>query len=121
MMSETSAATAVEALAVERIETTLIRVPLGRVYRGSNYHMTHRSTIVVRLHTSWGIVGEAYAGDEDAGLEQIDAIVRDEIAPALIGQDAFAIERCWELTRPATFDILRDRRLGLVACAAVDA
>ena len=31
-----------------------------------------------------------------------------------------AIERCWELTRPATFDILRDRRLGLVACACVD-
>jgi L-alanine-DL-glutamate epimerase-like enolase superfamily enzyme len=120
-MTETTAATAVEALAVERIETTLIRVPLGRVYRGSNYHMTHRSTIIVRLHTSWGVVGEAYAGDEDAGLEQIDAIVRDEIGPALIGQDAFAIERCWELTRPATFDILRDRRLGLVACAAVDA
>ena len=29
-------------------------------------------------------------------------------------------QRRWELARPATFDILRDRRLGLVACAAVD-
>src|SRR5262249_19070839 len=30
-------------------------------------------------------------------------------------------ERCWELARPATFDILRNRRLGLVATAGVDA
>ena len=33
----------------------------------------------------------------------------------------FAIERLWELTRPVTFDILRDRRLGLVASAGIDA
>ena len=83
--------------------------------------MTHRSTIVTRVHTEEGIVGEAYAGDEDAGLLEIDAIIRAEIAPLLLGEDALAVERCWELARPATFDILRDRRLGLVACACVDA
>jgi L-alanine-DL-glutamate epimerase-like enolase superfamily enzyme len=65
-------------------------------------------------------VGEAYAGDEDAGLEQIDTIIHEEIAPRIVGQDASAIERCWELARPATWDILRDRRLGLVASATVD-
>lgn len=31
-----------------------------------------------------------------------------------------AIERCWELSRPVAFNILRDRRLGLVAQACVD-
>jgi L-alanine-DL-glutamate epimerase-like enolase superfamily enzyme len=82
--------------------------------------MTHRSTIVTRLHTEEGIMGEAYAGDEDAGLGEIDAIIHREIAPRLVGEDAFAVERCWELARPATWDILRDRRLGLVACACVD-
>ena len=40
--------------------------------------------------------------------------------PALVGEDPFRIERLWELARPATFDILRDRRLGLVATACVD-
>lgn len=109
------------ALTIARIETIPIRVPLGREYRGSHYRMTHRSTIVTRVHTEQGIIGEAYAGDEDAGLLEIDAIIHQELAPALIGADAMAIERCWELTRPATFDILRDRRLGLVACACVDA
>jgi L-alanine-DL-glutamate epimerase-like enolase superfamily enzyme len=108
-------------LTIARIETIPIRVPLGRVYRGSHYRMTHRSTTITRVYTEEGIVGEAYAGDEDAGLLEIDAIIHQEIAPRLIGEDAMAIERCWEIARPATFDILRDRRLGLVACACVDA
>jgi D-galactarolactone cycloisomerase len=116
-----AAPTVSSALTISRIETIPIRVPLGRVYRGSHYHMTHRSTIVTRVHTEQGIVGEAYAGDEDAGLLEIDRIIHEEIAPRLLGADGMAIERCWELARPATFDILRDRRLGLVACACVDA
>ena len=107
-------------LTVTKVVTTPIRVPLDRVYQGSHYRMTHRSTIVIRVHTAAGIVGEAYAGDEDAGLEQIDTIIHEEIAPRIVGQDASAIERCWELARPATWDILRDRRLGLVASATVD-
>ena len=82
--------------------------------------MTHRSTVITRVHTDEGIIGEAYAGDEDAGLNEIVRIVHDEIEPQLVDQDALAVERCWELARPATYDILRDRRLGLVACAGVD-
>jgi D-galactarolactone cycloisomerase len=107
-------------LTIRRIETVPIRVPLGRIYRGSYYEMSHRSTIVTRVYTDEGIVGEAYAGDEDAGLLEIDAIIHEEIAPRLIGVDAMSIERCWELSRPVTFNILRDQRLGLVAAACVD-
>jgi D-galactarolactone cycloisomerase len=107
-------------LPIVSVETTPIRVPLRRLYRGSSYQMTHRSTVIVRVRTESGIVGEAYAGDEDATLGEIERIIADEIAPRLIGQDALAVERCWELARPATFDILRDRRLGLVADACVD-
>jgi L-alanine-DL-glutamate epimerase-like enolase superfamily enzyme len=116
----TTTAATMPSLTIRRIETVPIRVPLGRVYRGSFYEMTHRSTIVTRVYTDEGIVGEAYAGDEDAGLLEIDAIIHEEIAPRLIGADAMAIERCWEISRPVTFNILRDRRLGLVAQACVD-
>lgn len=107
-------------LTITRIETEAIRVPLARTYRGSHYKMTHRSTIITRIHTASGLVGEAYAGDEDASLMEIESIIQDELAPLLIGQDGSAIERLWEITRPATWDILRDRRLGLVACASID-
>ncbi len=116
----TSAGATVPDLRIERIETVAVRVPLDRVYKGSHYQMTHRSTIITRIHTASGIVGEAYAGDEDAGLAEIDGIINNEIAPLLIGEDGFAIERCWEIARPATWNILRDRRLGLVATACID-
>jgi len=108
-------------LTIRAIDTTPVRVPLARTYRGSTYQMTHRSTLLTRVFTEEGIVGEAYAGDEDADLLAIEAIVRSEITPLLLGEDAFAVERCWERARPATFDILRNRRLGLVATACVDA
>jgi D-galactarolactone cycloisomerase len=105
---------------IEAIEVIPIRAPLGRVYRGSTYHMTHRATVLVRIATSSGIVGEAFAGDEDGSLGEIVNVIHSELAPRLLGQDCLAVERCWELCYPATFNILRDRRIGLVALAAVD-
>jgi D-galactarolactone cycloisomerase len=107
-------------LTIAGIETVPIRVPLGRVYRGSHYQMTHRSTVITRVQTEEGIVGEAYAGDEDSSLLEITRVIQDEIAPLLIGKDAMATEDCWATARPVTFDILRDRRIGLVATACVD-
>jgi L-alanine-DL-glutamate epimerase-like enolase superfamily enzyme len=109
-----------DTLLIERIETIPIKVPLRTVFQGSAYRMDNRATVVIRLHTSGGIVGEAYAGDEGATLREIDRVVRSEIAPRLVGQDAFATERCWQLGYPVTYDILRDRRIGLVALALVD-
>lgn len=111
---------AIHRLTIREIEIIPIRVPLRQVYRGSYYQMTHRATILARLHTEEGVVGEAFVGDEDHINKEIDHVIRNEITPRLLGADAFATECCWELARPATFDILRDRRIGLVACAAVD-
>jgi D-galactarolactone cycloisomerase len=102
------------------VETTAVRVPLARVYRGSQYQMTHRSTIITRVHTDAGTIGEAYAGDEDGGLGAIDRIVHEEIAPRVLGLDVMEIELAWRRARPSAYDILRDRRLGLVAAAGVD-
>jgi D-galactarolactone cycloisomerase len=107
-------------LPIRGIETILLRVPLPTTFRGSTYAMTHRSTILIRLLSDDGVAGEAYVGDEDATNAEIERIIESEIAPRLVGEDAFAVERCWQIARPATFDILRDRRLGLVATAAVD-
>lgn len=111
----------VSPLTITRIETIPVRAKLGADFKGSHYHMTHRSTLITRVYTSDGIVGEAYAGDEDATLIEIDNIVHNELAPAMVGLDAMATERCWQAGYPVTFDILRDRRQGLVALAGVDA
>jgi D-galactarolactone cycloisomerase len=107
-------------LTIRAIEVTPIIVPLAQEYRGSYYRMRNRATVITRVITEEGIVGEAYAGDEDSTLADIVGVIEREIAPRLIGENAFAIERCWELGYPVTYDQLRDRRIGLVALASVD-
>jgi L-alanine-DL-glutamate epimerase-like enolase superfamily enzyme len=106
---------------IVRIETVPLIAPLAREYRGSYYRMTHRATVITRIHTDDGLVGEAYAGDEDKSLGEIEQVVHQEIEPGLIGKDPRNINACWETSYPATFNILRDRRIGLVALAGVDA
>jgi L-alanine-DL-glutamate epimerase-like enolase superfamily enzyme len=108
------------ALTIETIEVTPIVVPLEQEYRGSYYRMNNRATVLTRVVTREGIVGEAYAGDEASTLGESAGVVMNEIAPRLIGENGFSFERCWELGFPATYDPLRDRRIGLVALASVD-
>ena len=69
-------------LTIRSIETIPIRVPLARTYEGSSYRMTHRSTSVTSVVTDQGVVGETYAGDEDADLLEIDRIIGQEIPHA---------------------------------------
>ena len=108
-------------LKIERIETIPIRVPLPFTYQGSYYRMRNRCTIVTRVYTSEGIVGEAYNADEDSPMqEEILTILRDEVAPRVVGLDALETERSWEAMLPATFDQLRPRWYAMQAIACVD-
>ena len=77
--------------------------------------MTHRCTIITRLYTSEGIVGEVYNGDEFETQAEVLRIINEEIAPKLIGMDAFNTEGCWRAMLPSTYNILRDRKLGTCA------
>ena len=69
-------------LTIREIKTTALIVPLDQEYRGSYYRMTNRATIITRVVTEEGIVGEAYVGDEDKTLGEIVAIIhrRDRAA-----------------------------------------
>ncbi|HKX57711.1 MAG TPA: mandelate racemase/muconate lactonizing enzyme family protein, partial [Xanthomonadales bacterium] len=93
---------------------------LPKTFRGSYYHMTHRCTIITRIYTRGGIVGECYNGDEFETQPEVLKILRDEIAPRLIGQSAASPELCWQAALPPTYNILRDRKLALSAQACVD-
>lgn len=108
-------------LTIEAVETIPIRVPLPFTYSGSYYRMRNRCTIITRVRTSEGIVGEAYTADEDEPLQsEIRHILHDEIVPRIVGQDAMAVERCWERMLPVTFDQLRPRWYAMQAIACVD-
>jgi D-galactarolactone cycloisomerase len=108
-------------LRIEAIETIPVRLPLPFTYKGSYYRMRNRCTIVTRIRTSEGILGEAYNADEDEPLQsEIRQILHEEIAPRVIGLDALQVERVWEAMLPVTFDQLRPRWYAMQAIACVD-
>ncbi len=82
--------------------------------------MPRRCTIVTRVLTEEGIVGEAYNADADEEQEVIIRIVNEELAPIVTGLDAMATEACWEAMRAISFDQLRDRRFVMQAIACID-
>lgn len=107
-------------LAIERIETIALRAPLKHRYSGSAYSMTNRCTIITRLYTSQGPVGQIYTGDTDAEQDIIVRIIHEELAPAVLGHSVMDPEGIWQAMLPSTYDILRDRGLALQAMACVD-
>ncbi len=108
-------------LTIQAIQTEAVRVPLDQEYRGSKYSMRNRCTIITRVLTHQGVIGEVYTGDTDDEQADILKIIHEELAPAIMGLDVFNTEGCWEAMRPATYDILRDRNLVMQAISAVDA
>lgn len=107
-------------LTIESIETIPLKVKLDHEYSGSYYSMRNRATIVTRVKTASGLVGEIYNADSDSEQAEIVAIIQEEIAPLVIGLDAAATNLVWERMLPPTFDQLRDRRLVMQAIASVD-
>ena len=102
------------------VETIPLVVPLTETFRGSKYQMSERATLVVRVHTDEGIVGETYNGDEVDTQHEIARIVREEVLPLVKGRDPVLVDAAWRAMLPVTFDILRNRRLPIMAMAAVD-
>jgi D-arabinonate dehydratase len=107
-------------LTIERVEFIPLIMPLPKTFRGSFYFMTHRCTIITRIYTVCGIVGECYNGDEHETQAAVLKILREEIAPRVVGLSAASPEICWEAALAPTFNILRDRKLALSAQACID-
>jgi L-alanine-DL-glutamate epimerase-like enolase superfamily enzyme len=88
---------------IEKIETIPIKVPLKHLYKGSYYKMRNRCTIITRITTSDGIVGQSYNADTDEEQHEVLGIIHDEIAPAITGMDSRQIEKVWHAMLPVTF------------------
>src|SRR2546428_148675 len=108
-------------LTIRAIQAVPLVAPLGRVFRGSNYQMTKRCTVITRVLTAEGIVGESYNGDEEGDAQvRLVRTITGTLAPLLTGQDAAMVEACWQAMLPITYDILGDRALAMKAIACVD-
>ena len=71
---------------IVRIETIPLKVPMERVASGATLVLTHRCTIITRVHTDQGIVGECFNANDDDLQPAVIRMIHDEMAPRLIGK-----------------------------------
>ena len=104
---------------IESVEAIPVEVPLGKTFGGSQYQVTSRCTVITRIRTADGLISEVYNGDNRHHLRALVAIIEQELAPLIVGEDARAIERLWTRMFP-TAHAIRDRKLVMEAIACVD-
>jgi D-arabinonate dehydratase len=79
--------------------TKLEVIPLVRKlespFEGGTYRIVNRFTLVTRIETDAGLVGQIFGGDEDNTQTEIVNLIRDHFAPMLIGEDPRDVERLW--------------------------
>lgn len=114
---------------ITRIEAISLLRRLEQSFTGGTYEVTNRNTLVTRVYTDAGIIGEAFGGDEDRNQHRIVALIRDHLAPRLIGEDARDVERLWEAMFFSDVDLgnrglhvhdLANRAILMQAIAAID-
>ena len=80
---------------ITNIEVIPLQRELSQVFEGGTYRIINRYTIVTRVHTDEGLVGEAFGGDEDHTQAEIVNMIRDHFMPMFVGEDPRTPERLW--------------------------
>jgi D-arabinonate dehydratase len=81
---------------IDHIEAIPLDMKLAEVFKGGTYQVASRPTIITRIGLANGITGETYGGDEFHTQKQIVDVIRDHLAPLLVGQDVRDFQRLWE-------------------------
>ncbi|HWE18059.1 MAG TPA: mandelate racemase/muconate lactonizing enzyme family protein [Hyphomicrobiaceae bacterium] len=105
---------------ISKIEAIPIRCELGRAYRSTRMRRRHRDVVVTRIRTDAG--GEGYCFNAVSGTSPMDVanVILEEIAPAIVGVDLFAVEEVVKRGYRATYRYQRDLRISARARACVD-
>ena len=81
---------------IERIEVMQVDLIPKVVRTDAIQAFTKQETPIVRITTDDGIVGTGYAYTVGTGGSAVIAMIRDDLAPALIGRDAALVEQIWK-------------------------
>ncbi len=80
---------------ISRVEAIPLKRQLEQYFEGGTYQIVNRDTIVTRVYTDEGLVGEVFGGDEDHTQDKIIYVIREVLAPLLVGEDPHNVERLW--------------------------
>ena len=104
---------------IRDVSVKLVEAPLSRVFRGSTYQVPSRCTVIVRLESDDGVVGEIYSGDERTDYRQIRELILGEFREAYIGEDPLAVERIWDRMFRLT-PYIANKAVAMQAISAID-
>jgi D-arabinonate dehydratase len=90
---------------ITRIEIIPLKRKLEEPFSGGTYRVVNRYTLVTRVYTDAGIVGEVFGGDEDLHQDRVVSVVRDYFEPLLVGLDARNPDRLWNLMFRKNMDL----------------
>ncbi len=114
---------------ITRIDVIPLNRKLETAFEGGTYRILNRYTLVTRIYTDDGLIGEAFGGDEDNTQADVVRLARDYYTPLLIGEDPRDVERLWQKMFDTQVDLgnrglhildLRNRGSHTQAMAAVD-
>ena len=77
---------------ITAVQTRVIRVPLARPWGAD---VTDLGVIEVRITRSDGAVGHGFSWTPSIGATAVDALLRDDLAPWLVGRAVFASRSTW--------------------------
>lgn len=80
---------------ITKIEAIPLKRRLEQYFEGGTYRIVNRDTIVTRIYTDEGHVGEVFGGDEDHTQDKVVHVINDIFGPLLVGEDPNNVERIW--------------------------
>jgi L-alanine-DL-glutamate epimerase-like enolase superfamily enzyme len=114
---------------ITQVEVIPLERKLEQAFEGGTYRIANRNTIVTRIHTDEGLIGETFGGDEDGAQDKVVRCARDYFAPLLIGQDPLDNELLWNKMWQTKVDLgnrglhvldLYNQAMFMQAIAAID-
>src|SRR5260370_10561181 len=81
---------------IERVEILQVDLVPKAVRTDAIQSFAAQETPIVRIHTGDGIIGTGYSYTIGTGGASVVALLRDHLAPRLLGRDPLDIEAIWK-------------------------
>jgi len=101
------------------VKATWILIPLEKPFHGGTYTIPSRATVITKIFTDEGIIGEAFAGDQRKNGKEICDLIENDLKKIIVGEDLFSIDKLWNKMFMTSM-MSRDKRTQLAAIALVD-
>lgn len=99
---------------ITKIEAIGLSYPLDKPIWDSQHYIASRNCVLVKVYTDEGFIGIGEAAHFGGPLLSTITIIEKELAPFVIGEDPYAVERIWEKVYRTT---VQHGRRGIVIAA----